>query len=68
MTRKSKRLTLIFGALAALGVAAGLILFALRDNIVFFYTPSELAKKNLLIYQIFEVFVEVFVASCIYFK
>ncbi|MFM9152553.1 MAG: cytochrome c maturation protein CcmE, partial [Methylocystis sp.] len=47
MTRKSKRLTLIVGALAALGVAAGLILFALRDNIVFFYTPSELAKKNL---------------------
>ena len=46
MTRKSKRLTLIVGALAALGVAAGLILFALRDNIVFFYTPSELAKKK----------------------
>jgi cytochrome c-type biogenesis protein CcmE len=47
MTRKGKRLTLIIGALAILGVAAGLILFALRDNIVFFYTPSELAQKSL---------------------
>ena len=47
MTRKGKRLTLIIGALAALGLAAGLMLFALRDNIVFFYTPSELATKTI---------------------
>lgn len=47
MTRKGKRLTLIIGALAALGLAAGLVLFALRDNIVFFYTPSELATKSI---------------------
>ena len=46
MTRKGKRLTLIIGALAVLGAAAGLVLFALRDNIVFFYTPSELARKQ----------------------
>jgi cytochrome c-type biogenesis protein CcmE len=46
MTRKGKRLTLIGGAMAILGLAAGLMLFALRDNIVFFYTPSELAKKQ----------------------
>ena len=46
MTRKGKRLTLIAGAMAIFGVAAGLMLFALRDNIVFFYTPSELAKKQ----------------------
>jgi cytochrome c-type biogenesis protein CcmE len=46
MTRKGKRLTLIIGALATLGLAAGLMLFALRDNIVFFYTPSELAQKS----------------------
>lgn len=47
MTRKGKRLTLIAGAMTVLGLAAGLMLFALRDNIVFFYTPSELAKKQL---------------------
>jgi len=46
MTRKGKRLALIFGALSALALAAGLVLFALRDNIVFFYTPSELAQKR----------------------
>jgi cytochrome c-type biogenesis protein CcmE len=46
MTRKNKRLALIGGALLALGVAVGLALFALRDNIVFFYTPSELAQKH----------------------
>ncbi len=46
MTRKGKRLTLIFGALAILGIAAGLVMFALRDNIVFFYTPAQLAEKH----------------------
>jgi cytochrome c-type biogenesis protein CcmE len=46
MTRKGKRLVLIGGALAILAVAVGLVLFALRDNIVFFYTPSELAQKQ----------------------
>ncbi|HMK89159.1 MAG TPA: cytochrome c maturation protein CcmE [Methylocystis sp.] len=46
MTRKGKRLALIAGALAVFGVAVGLILYALRDNIVFFYTPSEFAQKH----------------------
>ncbi len=47
MTRKGKRLTLIAGAVTVLAVAAGLILFTLRDNIVFFYTPTELAQKHI---------------------
>ena len=46
MTRKQRRLTLIFGALTLLGLAAGLMLFALRDTVVFFFTPSELATKT----------------------
>ena len=45
MTRKGRRLTLIASALAVLGVAAGLVLFALRDTIEFFYGPTELAEK-----------------------
>jgi cytochrome c-type biogenesis protein CcmE len=45
MTRRKRRLALIFSALAALGLALGLVLVALRDNIVFFYGPSELAQK-----------------------
>lgn len=45
MTRKKRRLALISAALAVLGLALGLILLALRDNIVFFYGPSELAQR-----------------------
>jgi cytochrome c-type biogenesis protein CcmE len=45
MTRKGRRMTLIASAVAVLGLAAGLVLFAMRDNIVFFYGPSEVAQK-----------------------
>ena len=47
MTRKGRRLTLIASMLAVLGMAAGLVLFAMRDSIVFFYGPTELAEKAL---------------------
>ena len=47
MTRKQRRAVLIGTCLAVLGVAVGLVLFALRDSIVFFYTPSEVAEKQL---------------------
>jgi cytochrome c-type biogenesis protein CcmE len=47
MTRKQRRLTFIAGAMAALGCALALVLFAMRDNIVFFYSPSELSAKAL---------------------
>jgi cytochrome c-type biogenesis protein CcmE len=47
MTRKQQRLTLILSGLAVLGLAAGLVLYALRDTIVFFYTPSEIADKHI---------------------
>jgi cytochrome c-type biogenesis protein CcmE len=46
MTRKQKRISVILGGLAVLGVAAGLVLYALRDAIVFFYTPSEITAKG----------------------
>lgn len=45
-TRKQKRAALILAGLALLGIAAGLVLYALNDTIVFFYTPSELGEKN----------------------
>ena len=47
MTRKQKRLSLIAAAGAVLAVAAGLILFALSDKIVFFYTPGDLEKQGI---------------------
>ncbi|MGE0240584.1 MAG: cytochrome c maturation protein CcmE [Parvibaculaceae bacterium] len=45
-TRKQKRAALILAGVALLGIAAGLVLYALNDTIVFFYTPSEIAEKN----------------------
>jgi len=45
VTRKKSRLILISSAIAVLSLAMGLVLVALRDNIVFFYGPSELAQK-----------------------
>ncbi len=46
MTRKQQRTALIIGAVTFLGIAVGLILYALRDTIVFFYTPSEVMEKK----------------------
>jgi cytochrome c-type biogenesis protein CcmE len=47
MTRKQRRLTLIGGALVVLAIAAGLVLNALRDSIVFFSTPTMAAEKQI---------------------
>jgi cytochrome c-type biogenesis protein CcmE len=47
MTRKQNRLAIILASLAILGVAAGLVLYAIRDTIVFFYTPSEVTEKKI---------------------
>lgn len=46
MTRKQRRLTMIASALVVLGVALGLVLVAMRDNIVFFYSPAEIVAKE----------------------
>ena len=47
MTRRGRRLALIAAALAVVGAAAGLALYALSDSIVFFYSPSEVVQKAL---------------------
>jgi cytochrome c-type biogenesis protein CcmE len=46
MTRRARRLSLIGAALCVFGVAVGLVLFALRDNIVFFYSPTEIEARH----------------------
>ena len=46
LTRKQLRLTLIAAAGAVLCLAAGLVLFAMRDSIVFFFGPTEIAEKG----------------------
>jgi len=45
MTRKKQRTTMIIGGLVILGIAAAIIMSALRDTIVFFYSPTEVAEK-----------------------
>lgn len=45
MTRKQRRGVLIGVGVAVLTLAVGLVLFALRDSIVFFHTPSDLVEK-----------------------
>jgi cytochrome c-type biogenesis protein CcmE len=51
MTRKQKRLALIAGLGLVLATASGLILYALSDQIVFFYSPSELGAKQVAVGQ-----------------
>jgi cytochrome c-type biogenesis protein CcmE len=46
VTRKGRRLALIAVALGVVAGAAALALYALSDNIVFFYSPSEILQKN----------------------
>ena len=46
MTAKSKRFFVTAGIASLLGIAAMLVLGALRDNIVFFYTPSEIIQSD----------------------
>ncbi|HYH69933.1 MAG TPA: cytochrome c maturation protein CcmE [Methyloceanibacter sp.] len=55
MTRKQRRGILIGTSLAVLAVAVGLVLMAMRDSIVFFYTPSDVETKELAAGQRFRL-------------
>ena len=46
MKPRHKRIALIAGGLAAIAVAAGLILTAFQQNLVFFFTPSQVAAHE----------------------
>jgi cytochrome c-type biogenesis protein CcmE len=47
MTRKQKRGVLIGAGVVTLSLAALLVMFALKDTIVFFHTPSDIAEKHI---------------------
>jgi cytochrome c-type biogenesis protein CcmE len=47
MTRKQRRLAMIGAGLAVLGLAAVLILSALKQSIVFFNSPSDLVSQSI---------------------
>jgi cytochrome c-type biogenesis protein CcmE len=55
MTRKQRRGVLIGVSLSVLMVAVGLVLYALRDSIVFFHTPSDVAEKSIAAGQRFRL-------------
>ena len=46
MKPRHRRLIAVVGGLALLAVAAALVLNAFRSNLVFFYSPSQVAKKE----------------------
>ena len=47
MTRKRRRLIAVLAGLGMLALATGLVLIAFSDNLVFFYSPSDLATKSI---------------------
>jgi cytochrome c-type biogenesis protein CcmE len=47
MTRKRRRLTVVLVGLGMLGLATALVLNAFSDNLVFFYSPTDLHTKAL---------------------
>ena len=46
MTRRQRRLVLIGASLGVLALAAGLVLSALKDSIVFFNSPTDVVEKK----------------------
>jgi cytochrome c-type biogenesis protein CcmE len=46
MKPRHKRFAMIGGGLAALAVAAAFVLSAFRENLVFFFTPSQIAANE----------------------
>jgi len=55
MKPRHKRIALILGGLAAVGVATALVLNALSSNIAFFLTPTELAQGKIPRGEIFRI-------------
>ena len=46
MTRKKRRLYVFLGAVVFLGAATALVIGAFRDNLVFFFSPTEISEKS----------------------
>ena len=47
MTRKQRRLTFVLLGMLALAGATALVLNALNDSLVYFFTPAEIAGKHI---------------------
>jgi cytochrome c-type biogenesis protein CcmE len=55
MKRRHKRITIIFVGLAALGFATFLVASAFRENLVFFFSPTQVAAKEAPVGRTFRV-------------
>lgn len=55
MTRKQRRALWITAGVGVLTLASLLVLVALRDSVVFFHTPSEIAEKKIATGQRFRL-------------
>jgi len=52
---RQKRIAMIAGGIAALAVAAGLVLAAFKQNLVFFFTPSQVVAHEAPLGKTFRV-------------
>ena len=55
MKPRHKRAAIVLGVLSAVGVAAALVLNAFNSNLVFFYTPTQIATKEAPLGRTFRV-------------
>jgi cytochrome c-type biogenesis protein CcmE len=55
MKPRHRRLAMVAGGIAALGIAAALVFSALERNLVFFFTPSQVAAKEAPVERTFRI-------------
>lgn len=55
MKRRHKRIGFVVAGLAGLGIATALVLSAFQNNIVFFFSPSQVASKEAPVGRTFRV-------------
>ena len=55
MKKRHKRIIFIFCSLAALGLATWLVLGAFRNNLVFFFSPTQIATKEAPVGRTFRI-------------
>ena len=55
MKKRHKRLAIVTGALVAIGAIAALVLNAFQDNLVFFFSPTQVAAKEAPLQRTFRV-------------
>jgi cytochrome c-type biogenesis protein CcmE len=55
MKKRHKRVVFIFACLAAIGLATWLVLGAFRNNLVFFFSPTQIATKEAPVGKTFRI-------------